>query len=107
VQYSRNGSYLCILKNPLFSRMGALMGGGVGLTIGFIFGSYSILRLVGLCRWITPGDDPVEQEWRRTTGGYSDALTIHAQQRSHVFFLPGHRIGKTFVLYTYRSSLLL
>src|ERR1700761_4376521 len=26
-------------------RMGALMGGGVGLPIGFIFGSYSILRV--------------------------------------------------------------
>lgn len=31
-------------------RMGALMGSGVGLTIGFIFGSYSILRcVVRLC----------------------------------------------------------
>ena len=26
--------------------MGAMMGTGVGLTIGFIFGSYSILRYV-------------------------------------------------------------
>ena len=27
--------------------MGALMGAGVGLTIGFIFGSYSIIRCEG------------------------------------------------------------
>ncbi|PPQ72670.1 hypothetical protein CVT26_002886 [Gymnopilus dilepis] len=27
-----------------YQRMGAIMGGGVGLTIGFIFGSWSIIR---------------------------------------------------------------
>jgi hypothetical protein len=32
----------------IFHRMGAMMGGGVGLTIGFIFGSYSILRYAAL-----------------------------------------------------------
>ncbi|KZT52147.1 hypothetical protein CALCODRAFT_476249 [Calocera cornea HHB12733] len=38
--------YLRILPIDNVHRMGAMMGAGVGLTIGFIFGSYSILRHV-------------------------------------------------------------
>ncbi len=43
------------MRTPIFatlsvfmctSRMGAMMGCGVGLTIGFIFGSVSIMRCV-------------------------------------------------------------
>lgn len=40
-----------MITTKSISRMGALMGGGVGLTIGFIFGSWSILRCVFNCQW--------------------------------------------------------
>lgn len=34
----------CAAANLVSCRMGAMMGAGVGLTIGFIFGSYTIMR---------------------------------------------------------------
>ncbi len=46
IHHSTAGSrdIILIYVKSFLARMGALMGGGVGLTIGFIFGSYSILR---------------------------------------------------------------
>ncbi|KAJ9123246.1 hypothetical protein QFC22_001442 [Naganishia vaughanmartiniae] len=42
---------------PTTVKMGALMGSGVGLTIGFIFGSFSILRQTAY-PWIRGGPGP-------------------------------------------------
>ncbi|TCD68812.1 subunit of TIM23 translocase complex [Steccherinum ochraceum] len=42
-EYTTNSLCAYLHADPP-SRMGAMMGAGVGLTIGFIFGSYSILR---------------------------------------------------------------
>ena len=60
------------------------MGGGVGLTIGFIFGSYSILRYVYwpqkkalvLRKALTTG---VIQTRCRSTGYPGYAVAIHAE----------------------------
>jgi len=67
--------------------MGAVMGGGVGLTIGFIFGSYSIMRYVDMS--YKSGRVPtLRQARRRTTGIPCYFVAIHAEQRSDFLFLP-------------------
>ncbi|KAF7319890.1 hypothetical protein MKEN_00772200 [Mycena kentingensis (nom. inval.)] len=44
-RYSQVGTFSVASARLLsLTRMGALMGGGVGLTIGFLFGSWSILQ---------------------------------------------------------------
>ena len=89
-------------------RIGALTGAGVGLTIGFIFGSYSILRCVrhlaypsfpiqsessclaryslvipfansvSPCAWITPSRTFFQRR-RRSSWGFINFISIHAQ----------------------------
>jgi hypothetical protein len=71
------------------------MGGGVGLTIGFIFGSYSILRYVTFMKLKSNVmNDVFAKGWPRTARILGHAFPVHAQQCRNVFVLPGHWIGE-------------
>lgn len=75
-----------------------MMGAGVGLTIGFIFGSYSILRCVFsyiLALLLIP--IRVVQRRRRSPRCASNALAVHAEQWSDILVLPCHWFRKSFI----------
>ena len=76
-----------------------MMGAGVGLTIGFIFGSYSILRCVFSCVLALLLLIPIRvvQRRRRSPRCASNALAVHARQCCDVLVLPCYRFG-TFIL---------
>jgi len=60
--------------------MGALMGGGVGLTIGFIFGSWSIIRYVNVMILKGTSSPPfLSQGWCRTARIHGNAVSIYVE----------------------------
>ena len=91
--------HINLCKILFLSRMGALMGGGVGLTIGFIFGSYSILRYAHCFHPIPHPHFGYLRSHIRTKGWCRPSrlpchpLAVHAQQRCDILVLPCYRIG--------------
>lgn len=81
-----------------------MMGAGVGLTIGFIFGSYSILRYA-LCFNLSDAATQCSlfnfwhaQARSRPQRAPGNALPIHVKQRSDILLLPCDRLGAKFSL---------
>lgn len=71
------------------------MGGGVGLTIGFIFGSYSILRYNNtLITLKLKTMNNLSKGGSRTSRIPCHTLPVHAQQRGNVLIFPCNWIGE-------------
>jgi len=94
--------------------MGALMGGGVGLTIGFIFGSYSILRYALSASLPFPHphfrylrSHIRTKGWCRPSRLPCHSLAVHAQQRRDILVLPCYRIGANEFLASFPLSVTL
>ena len=82
-----------------------MMGAGVGLTIGFIFGSYSILRCVFSYVQALLLLIPIRvvQRRRRSPRCASNALAVHAEQWSDILVLPCHWFRKFIIFPTVRG----
>lgn len=88
------------------------MGGGVGLTIGFIFGSYSILRYALLCfpplphphfRYLRSRSHARTKGWCRPSRLPCHSLAVYAQQRRDILVFPCYRIGANEFLTSFPS----
>jgi uncharacterized membrane protein len=90
--FAHFGTLTCI------SRMGALMGCGVGLTIGFIFGSFSIMRCVCANRpylnAVFPGEPYTEFFIGSHWGLYASVPSLHPRHILRFISPLGLYIGK-------------
>jgi len=75
--------------------MGALMGGGVGLTIGFIFGSWSIIRYVNAMILKDPSSPPFSGRGGAGPRGFMATLSQYmlSSAATFSFFLAIGSVG--------------